>query len=529
MNIYLFGMIVSIAVFVIISVVVSRKIKGAEDFYVAGRKAPVLLIAGSMIASYASTGLFMGDAATCYDGGFAAIVLFAGMQSAGYIVGAVFFGRYLRRSGAMTIPEFFGKRFHSVTLRKVAAITAIITMIVYLLSVIQGVGTLMAYVTGLSYNTCIIIAAVAFTFISIVSGSKGVLITDTMMAAIFTIAMIIATFVIAKNAGGWYDTVSSMAANPETAGFFSWTGKPGALYDNGIENMIWGLVYGVVWMSVCAIGPWQASRYQMAKNENTIVHSAVYAALGVFIVEFLAGIAAVMVNNVNPGMADSSHVLIWAATNLMPKVLGVVLLTGILSAGISSGTTFLSLVGASFANDIVGASEEKTVRVSRITMFIVSAVVLALGLLNSPAIFWVMYLGGAIIASSWMPVCFGAIFSRKMTKTAAIAGMIIGFVTCFGMKMCTAIGGIEFPAYFDPSLVGMVANVIILIVVSSMTKVTGDEKAEREALFIMPNNEYNEIQMDKSLKYAKQGLIVAALVSALIIIAWVIPYMKGVM
>ena len=56
----------------IIGIIVSRRVKDANDYYVAGRRAPVLLIAGSLIASYTSTGMFMGDAAQCYDGAFQA-------------------------------------------------------------------------------------------------------------------------------------------------------------------------------------------------------------------------------------------------------------------------------------------------------------------------------------------------------------------------------------------------------------------------------------------------------------------------
>ncbi|MCM1213739.1 MAG: hypothetical protein NC548_04365 [Lachnospiraceae bacterium] len=65
MNIYLYGMGISLAVCVLISFLVSRKIKNANDYYVAGRRAPIILIAGTLIASYTGTGMFMGDAAQC--------------------------------------------------------------------------------------------------------------------------------------------------------------------------------------------------------------------------------------------------------------------------------------------------------------------------------------------------------------------------------------------------------------------------------------------------------------------------------
>ena len=225
-------MCVAMVIYIAIGAVISRKVKNAEDFYVAGRNAPVLLIAGSMIASYTSTGMFMGDAAQCYDGAFVPIIIFAGMQSAGYIIGAIFFGRYLRRSKALTIPEFFGQRFNSNKMRILAAITAIITMTVYLLSVIQGIGTLMTVVTGVDYNICITLALIVFAFISITSGSRGVLITDTLMASVFTFSLIIAALFIAKNSGGgWFETLGSLADNPKTQDLVVWSGRPGALYD----------------------------------------------------------------------------------------------------------------------------------------------------------------------------------------------------------------------------------------------------------------------------------------------------------
>ena len=282
MTIYFVGMCVAMAIYVIVGFVVSKKVKNADDFYVAGRKAPVLLIAGSMIASYTSTGMFMGDAAQCYDGAFSSIIIFAGMQSAGYLVGAIFFGRYLRRSNAMTIPDFFGKRFCSRRLQILAAITAIIMMSVYLLSVVQGIGTLMGAVTGVDYRICIAIALVVFTVVVVTSGSNGVLITDTIMAGVFTLGVVISMLVISDSAGGWFDAVNSVVTNPATSDYLSWGGHPGVLYNTGIENVVWGFTYGIVWMSVCMVGPWQSSRYLMAKNEHAIIRSAPIAAIGFF-------------------------------------------------------------------------------------------------------------------------------------------------------------------------------------------------------------------------------------------------------
>ena len=530
MNIYFIGMCISLAVYIVIGAIVSRKIKSVEDYYVAGRRAPMVLIAGSLIASYTSTGMFMGDASQSYMGNFTSILLFAGMQSAGYIIGSVFFGRYLRRSKVLTVPEFFGKRFNSRSVRNLAAVTAIIMMTVYLLSVMQGIGTLMNAVTGVDYRICIILALVVFTIITVISGSSGVLITDTLMAGVFTIALVIATFVIATKIGGWFHCVETLAATPKFSTFMSWGGTPGTLTATSIGNFVWGLIYGVVWMSVCAVGPWQSSRYLMAKDEGTAVKSSIPAALGVFALEFFVGSAAVFVNLKNPGMEDPSKVLIWAAMNLMPKLLGVILLTGVLAAGISSATTFLSLIGSSFANDIIGTEHKyfkNPIRSGQIIMTIASVVVLLLAIYNPPSIFWIMFLGGAIVSASWMPVCVGAIASKRLTKQGAFAGILCGFLACFFLRLYTALSGVQLPVYLDPSVVGIGANIVAMLIVTKYTSVTAEEKAARAAMFVEPESERDPAKLRRTLSFCKKGLIIGPAMTVFMLILWVIPYLRG--
>ncbi len=528
MNIYFIGMCVAMLLYVLIGAIISRTVKDANDFYVAGRQAPVLLIAGSIIASYTSTGMFMGDAAQCFEGAFSPVIIFAGMQSAGYIVGAVFFGRYLRRSKTFTLPEFFGKRFCSRPMQILAAVTAIMMMTVYFLSVMQGIGTLMTVVTNADYNLCIVLTMITITLLTVTSGSRGVLITDTIMAGVFTLAMVISLLVIGNHSGGFIDSVRNIAANPSLSGLLSWGGKPGPLYDTGIENVTWGLIYGVVWMSVCMVGPWQSSRYMMAKSEHAIIRSAPISAIGVFIMELMVGLTAVILRLSVPEGTDSSHVMIWAAMNVLPTILGVVLLTGVLSAGISSATTFLHLVGASISNDVVRAEGKHSIKISRIAMVCVSLLVLGYALINPPSIFWIMFLGGSMAACSWMPVAVGCIFSKRLTKTGAFCGMLFGMLGCFVMKMYSTIAGITLPVYLDPSLVGMVCNVIAMVIGSALTKVTPEETRAREELFVIPEEEKDQKEIKKTFTWGKATMLLGALVFVLLLVLWIVPYYQGI-
>ena len=102
MNIYFLGMLVTMIAYVVVGALISRKVKNANDFYVAGRNSPSYLIAGSLVASFIGVGLFMGDVGEAYSGFFGPVIVAVGVLSVGYVVGSVFFGRYLRRSECNT-------------------------------------------------------------------------------------------------------------------------------------------------------------------------------------------------------------------------------------------------------------------------------------------------------------------------------------------------------------------------------------------------------------------------------------------
>ena len=60
-SIFITGIAVAMVLYITVGVIVGRKVKDINDYYVAGRNAPVLLIVGSLVASFLSTGAFLGD------------------------------------------------------------------------------------------------------------------------------------------------------------------------------------------------------------------------------------------------------------------------------------------------------------------------------------------------------------------------------------------------------------------------------------------------------------------------------------
>ena len=529
-NVYAVGTIIAMFLFIVIGVFAGRRVKDINDYYVAGRKAPVILIVGSLIASFLSTGAFMGDTGEVYSGFFMGIVIVGILQASGYVYGANLFGKYIRRAKVNTVPEYFAYRFSSSRIRKLASLTLIVAVAAYLLSAIQGVSTLMSSITNFDYRICVIIAWLSFTIFTVYSGSMGVLLTDTIMFIVFLAAAIIGLPLICNTAGGWTEAISGLANSVTRPGIISWTNNLDYLYPSGAMNLIWAIVYGIVWAIVVMVSPWQTSRYLMAKNEHTVVRSSIWASIGVVSVTTALYFAAAFIYKINPDISEPSTAIIWAAMNCMPTIIGVVMLTGILSAGISSASTFLSLIGSSLTNDLLKNKDgnvNKELSKSRLGMAIVSIIVLIIAYFNPPQIFWIMYFGGTVIAGSWGIVAISSIWSKKMSETGAFWGMLLGFLGCAIPKAVSAIAGITLPIYLDPFFIGLLLSVIGIVAGSLINKATNTEIEKYEEIHIRPDSEKNEIEDKKTLRLTYVYMAFGVLIGLFFVFGYALPYLSA--
>ncbi|HKL63085.1 MAG TPA: hypothetical protein VJ883_06940, partial [Woeseiaceae bacterium] len=181
MDTYTLTIAVSVLLFVAIGNYSGRKVHSVEDYYVAGRRAPTLLILGTLVASVFSTAIFLGEAGFTYDGQLGPYLLLPGIAVTGYIYGALFFGTFLRRSRAPTVADYFGHRFDSRRVQQAAGVTIVFGLGGYLLVVTQGAALLLEDLTGLNYVTAVLVAWGSYTVFTLYAGSRGVIITDTLM------------------------------------------------------------------------------------------------------------------------------------------------------------------------------------------------------------------------------------------------------------------------------------------------------------------------------------------------------------
>lgn len=533
MSIYFWGLIASLIIYLVVGNYAGRKVKGVDDYFVAGRRAPTLLIVGTLVASFLSTNAFLAETGFAYDGYAVLMLALVAVNTSGYVIGALFFGRFVRRSQSLTIPEFFSKRLDSRAIQVLAGATTVIGLTAYLLAVTQGGSILISDVAGIPYGLALILMWVGYMAFTLYSGSRGVVLTDTIMFLLFTIVSIVALPYLFGEGGSWGATLEALATQEDKPGIIAWHGLTGegAYWESGSEALIWALVLGASWSLVLAVSPWQTSRYLMARSEHVVVRSACISGLVLAVLYIALMFGGAAINLANPEIAPSERVMIWAGMNMMPAFLGTLLISGIMAAALSSCSTFLSLVGFSVSNDILKISrknEARSLRFSRIVMFMTAAVSLFLAYFQPPAVMWITYFAGTLFASSWGPVAFMCIWSRRLTAPAAFVGMSVGFVVNIAAKLMDNAGVVSLPVYLDPFILGFCSNLICLLLVSRFTRASDKALAYFASLHHTPEEEFNPREVKKTLVWPLVVMVSGVALAGLLVVAYAIPYTRAV-
>ena len=481
------AILLSLIAYFVIGHLAGRRVRHLDDYVVAGRNAPTFVILGTLVASYTSTSAFLGETGFAYRGYPFVMMIFAATSTAGCLIGALLFGRYLRRSEALTVPAFFGQRFDSCRVQVIAGVTTGIGLGAYMLGVMQGAGLMFTEITGLPYWTGLVLVWATYTGFVLYSGSPGVILTDTLMFVIFAAAALCGSAYIIHALGGWSGVMAGLLDQTAKPGIALWHGRlsgDGAAFTSPGQALSWGLILGLVWAAVLATSPWQASRYLMARNEHVVMRSAMHTAVALAIFYAVMMIAGAAINLFNADLANPEHAMVWAALNVLPSSLAVLILTGVFAAGLSSCSTFLSLIGFSISNDILPArgDEKRSMRASRIAILASGLVALGLALFQPPAVMAVVWFAATLFASSWGPVAVLSIWSRRITAAGAAWGLAMGFGVNLALSLLDQQGVISLPVYAHPVLLSTAAALASIALASSLTQVSDAETRYREQL-----------------------------------------------
>ena len=301
-----------LAAMVFVGVYFGKKGSGSssDDFYLGGRKMGPVVTAMSAEASDMSSYLLMGLPGLAYLCGLPEVTWTAIGLAIGTYLNWLSVARRLRRYsaklGAITIPDFFARRFGDKKhlLSCIAAVVILIFFIPYTASGFKAIGTLFNSLFGVEYHTAMIVGGIVVVLYTVMGGFMAVSFTDLIQSIFMTIALVVVVVFGIEQAGGLETVAVNAQALPGylsmTKGYDVTTG--GAASFGGlsiISTLAWGLGYFGM--------PHILLRFMAIKEEKKLNDSRRIATVWVVISMFIAVAIGVIGYSVSVAGTDFSY------------------------------------------------------------------------------------------------------------------------------------------------------------------------------------------------------------------------------
>lgn len=433
-----------------------KKTSNSAEFYLGGRQLGPLVAAMSAEASDMSSWLLMGIPGLAFITGLADAFWTVVGLGIGTYLNWLFVTKRLRRYtirvNAVTIPEFFSKRFHDNRniLMCISAIVILIFFVPYTASGFKAVGTLLNSLFGYEYHTSMIVGAIIIVAYTVMGGFMAVSTTDLIQSIVMTIALIVIVCFGLSLAGGMDNVVNNAEALP---GYLSLTELRDISTNSAtpygfltiISTMAWGLGYFGM--------PHILLRFMAIKNEKDIPTSRRIATVWVFISMFVAifiGIIGYSVakNGIIPDYQSTSEAestiislaYVLAQNGVLAALVAGIVLAGILACTMSTADSQLLTSASSFSENIlqdvlgVKVSAKTSMLVARLTIAVIAVIALVLAWNPDSSIFTIVSFAWAGFGAAFGPVMLASLFWKRTTLAGAITGMVLGGVMVFVWK-----------------------------------------------------------------------------------------------
>jgi cation/acetate symporter len=491
MDVQAWTYVIVTATFIIyIAIAVLSRAKSTGDFYVAGGGVHPLANGMATAADWMSAASFISMAGLISFMGYSGSVYLMGWTG-GYVLLALLLAPYLRKFGKFTVPDFVGERYYSNVARTVAVLCALFVSFTYVAGQMRGVGVVFSRFLEIPVNYGVIIGMFIVFFYAVLGGMKGITYTQVAQYCIlifaFMVPAIFISIMMTNNpipqlgfggtlADGTY-LLDKLDGLHKELGFAPYTEGSKGLTD--IFFITLALMVGTAGLPHVIVRFFTVPRVRDARL------SAGYALLFIAILYTTApAIAAFARTNLINTVNNAEYSLLpewfskWEETGLIafddknadgkvqyvadkevneltidrdimvlanPEIAGLpawviaLVAAGGLAAALSTAAGLLLVISASISHDLIkkqinpNITEKGELIAARISAGV--AVILAghFGVNPPGYVADTVAFAFGLAASSFFPVILMGIFSKRMNKEGAIAGMVAGilFTSCY--------------------------------------------------------------------------------------------------
>ncbi len=451
----------------------SRRVKKASDFLIAGRQLGLALTTATLAAIQLGAGVILGGSELGASGGvwpgmWYGIGCGGGLILAGFLVAAK-----LRKQKGYVPLDFFGVRYGE---RRWVRVWGWFSNIPSLLGIfvaqIMAAGSIFA-VFGFSYTRGVVLTGIAIMLYSVLGGMWSVAVTNFVQLGIIVLGIPLVAIAALDKLGD--------AGMVSAGSIFSSPFIPAGMHTQAVFII-------VPFLLSISVSYDAYMRYQSAKSASVAKWGCVLGGIIVIAISFCVGIIGSVGRIIYP-LTENAAVLPKVVETTLPPILAGIVVSALLAAAMSTGNCLLVSISGSFSRDLYNKvfhpekkldelKHSKTISRTVVAGAVVAGILIAFhakGILYTVIIFNYPYMGSMLVP------LLGGVLWDKATAQGAVAAMGTG----------GAIGVISFAAGVPGPFQGLfnidlglfaayVVSAVVFVAVSLITGKTNAIKLERK-------------------------------------------------
>jgi SSS family solute:Na+ symporter len=452
-----------------------RRVKTQDDFMVAGRKTPTLLLVGTLVCTWIGSGSLFGGAGLAFRMGFSELWMSAGAWAGIAIV--FFLAHRVRRIAEYTVSDILEKRYN-----KWARIFGTLSIIIAYLTIagyqFRGGGRLINILTALdpafgAAITCAIV--IVFTMLA---GLVSIIAVDLFNGIVMTLGVIIGVPLLLSAVGGWQQVHTLPPDHFTVFGKHDWVWAAGVFFptfflllgessmyqkffaakdERAARRAVIGMIIGVIFIEsmLCAIAVFGSSKY---------FTQAPFAGAGGALVK-----------------AETETIILHVARHDLPMYAGALMMAAAVAIILSTANTFLMIPSTNLTRDIYQrfinpqVSKEKIVQIQRLLIVVLGVLAYILATFFK-SILDMAFTAYTMVGAGVTPALLAAFLWKRTSVAGGVASIAAGMLVTIAITAANFI--LPEPLMETDYIIipAASASIIALIVVSLLTAPPPEEK-----------------------------------------------------
>ena len=478
------------------------KSKTLDGFLLGGRKVGAWVTAFAYGTTYFSAVVFVGYAGQHgWNIGIGAMWIGIGNAVLGCLLSWLLFANRTRKMtkklNARTMPDYFEKRYGSKSMKIVASIIIFVFLVPYSAAVYKGLGSLFGAVfPGVESWLWMLILACLTAVYLVAGGYIATAYTDLIQGIIMIVGVI--CLVIATLSHGSVGGISGLIEN--LGAFESVAGDPNPTTGAQLTDIFGGSSFKFLCVNIMltSFGTWglpqMIGKFYAIKDTAAIKRGTIISTIFCIIIgcgAYLIGSTSRLIlgGTLPEGGIDAIIPAVLMEV-LGGGTLGIILLAIImillLSASMSTLEAVVLTSASAVAVDLIPAvykkpiAQEKQMLLTRILCLAFVACSFIFATQNIPIIVSLMSFSWGIVSGCFIGPYVWGLFSKRITKIGAYAGILSGLLTVGGATLVISLNsGFSAAAAKSPEM-GVCAMAISLVVVPVVSLLTGKKATDRE-------------------------------------------------